>query len=135
MSRLIGRRLALSLPLLFAVAASTFLLVALIPGDVARTIVGPNGTAEQYESLRVSLGLDEPLAERYREWLTGAAQGDLGVSLFSQESVASLLGSRLPVTDRAGIGRWRAVPSHCSRRRCRPSAPRWRIRACTRHVP
>jgi peptide/nickel transport system permease protein len=98
MLRLIGRRLALSVPLLFLVSASTFLLVALIPGDVARTIVGPNGTSEQYESLRRSLGLDESLPSRYWDWLSHAVQGDLGQSLFSQEPVSSLLGSRLPVT-------------------------------------
>jgi peptide/nickel transport system permease protein len=98
MIRLVGRRLALSLPLLFAVSASTFLLVALIPGDVARTIVGPNATPEQYESLRVSLGLDESLPTRYWDWLSRAVQGDLGLSLFSQEPVSSLVGSRLPVT-------------------------------------
>jgi peptide/nickel transport system permease protein len=104
MLHLIGRRLALSLPLLFVVSATTFLLVALIPGDVARTIVGPNGTPEQYDSLRVSLGLDESLPARYGDWLSGAVQGDLGLSLFSQEPVSSLLGSRLPVTLSLVIG-------------------------------
>jgi peptide/nickel transport system permease protein len=98
MLRLIGRRLAVSVPLLLAVSASTFLLVALIPGDVARTIVGPNGTPEQYASLRASLGLDASLPTRYWDWLGGAVQGDLGLSLFSRQPVSSLLESRLPVT-------------------------------------
>jgi peptide/nickel transport system permease protein len=104
MLRLIGRRLALSIPQLFVVSASTFLLVALIPGDVARTIVGPNATEQQYASLRGSLGLDESLPQRYWDWLSHAVQGDLGTSLFSQESVSSLLGSRLPVTLSLVIG-------------------------------
>jgi peptide/nickel transport system permease protein len=104
MLRLIGRRLALSVPQLFVVSLSTFLLVALIPGDVARTIVGPNGTREQYASLRGSLGLDESLPARYWDWLSHAVTGDLGTSLFSQESVSSLLGSRLPVTLSLVIG-------------------------------
>ena len=104
MLRLIGRRLALSLPLLFVVSASTFLLAALIPGDVARTIVGPSATQEQYASLRSSLGLDQSLPSRYWDWLTGAVQGDLGLSLFSQEPVSSLLSSRLPVTLSLVIG-------------------------------
>lgn len=104
MLRLIGRRLALSVPQLLAVSASTFLLVALIPGDVAQTIVGPNGTPDQYASLRASLGLDESLPQRYWDWLTSAVQGDLGTSLFSQESVSSMLGSRLPVTLSLVIG-------------------------------
>ncbi len=98
MLRLIGRRLTLSVPQLFVVSISTFLLVALIPGDVARTIIGPNGTPEQYASLRDSLGLTEHLPQRYWDWLSQAVQGDLGTSLFSHEAVSSLLGSRLPVT-------------------------------------
>jgi peptide/nickel transport system permease protein len=104
MLRLISRRLALSIPLLLFVTTSTFLLVALIPGDVARTIVGANGTQEQYLSLRSSLGLDEPLLTRYWHWIESAAHGDLGVSLFSGESVTSLLTSRLSVTFALVIG-------------------------------
>jgi peptide/nickel transport system permease protein len=104
MLRLIGRRLLLSIPLLLFVTTSTFLLVALIPGNVARTIVGANGTQEQYLSLRSSLGLDEPLLARYWHWIENAAHGDLGVSLFSGESVTSLLNSRLSVTFALVIG-------------------------------
>jgi peptide/nickel transport system permease protein len=104
MLRLIGRRLALSVPQLLMVSLSTFVLVALIPGDVARTIVGPNATEEQYRSLRGTLGLDESLPQRYWDWLSGALHGDLGTSLFSQESVSSMLGSRLPVTLSLVIG-------------------------------
>jgi peptide/nickel transport system permease protein len=104
MLRLIGRRLLLSVPLLLIVSTSTFLLVALIPGDVARTIIGSEGTPAQYRALRQSLGLDQPLPERYWHWLEGAVQGDLGSSLFSGESVTSLLNTRLSVTLALVIG-------------------------------
>jgi peptide/nickel transport system permease protein len=98
MLRLIGRRLALSVPLLFVVTGSAFLLVALIPGDVARTLVGAQGTREQYLALRHSLGLDEPLPVRYWEWLSHAVQGDLGDSAFSSQPVTMLLNDRLEAT-------------------------------------
>jgi peptide/nickel transport system permease protein len=104
MMRLIGRRLVLSVPLLLVVSLSTFLLVALIPGDAARTIVGSSGTQEQYELLRDALGLDESLPTRYWEWLEHAVQGDLGRSAFGQESVVSMLNSRLSVTLSLVIG-------------------------------
>jgi peptide/nickel transport system permease protein len=96
--RVIARRLALSVPLLLIVTASTFVLVALIPGDAARTIVGGNGTEAQYEALRHALGLDQSLPARFWEWLEHAVQGDLGTSLFGGEPVASALNSRLGVT-------------------------------------
>ncbi len=98
MLRLIARRLALSIPLLFAVTAAAFVLIALIPGDIAREILGNTATKAQYLELRQSLGLDEALPVRYWDWLSGAVQGDLGSSAFSGESVASLLSSRLGVT-------------------------------------
>jgi peptide/nickel transport system permease protein len=104
MMRQIGRRLALSLPLLLIVPTVTFLLAALIPGDVARTILGADATQAQYEQLRQSLGLNEPLITRYLAWLGNALHGNLGVSLFWQQPVTSLLDSRLPVTLSLVIG-------------------------------
>lgn len=104
MLRVIGRRVAVSIPLLFVVATATYVMVAVIPGDIARTIVGPDATRQQYLSLRRSLGLDESLPTRYWHWLVHAVHGDLGTSLFTQQSVWSLLTGRLPVTLSLVIG-------------------------------
>jgi peptide/nickel transport system permease protein len=98
MIRLVAHRLLLSVPLLFVVSTSTFVLTALIPGNVARTIVGAQGTEQQYLSVRRSLGLNLPLYTRYWHWLEGAAHGNLGVSLYSQQPVTSMLDSRLAPT-------------------------------------
>jgi len=96
--RIVGNRLLLSLPLLLIVSTLTFLLEALIPGDVARTIVGPQGTQEQYLQLKHSLGLDQPLLTRYQQWLENVVHGDFGTSLFNHEPVTVLLNGRLSVT-------------------------------------
>jgi peptide/nickel transport system permease protein len=104
MPRLVARRALLSLPLLFVVSISTFLLVALLPGDIARTIIGPYGTREQYLQLRHSLGVDEPLPTRYWHWLEHAVRGDLGQSLFYGQPVTSMLNSRLSVTFSLVVG-------------------------------
>src|ERR1700690_2067989 len=103
MLSVIGRRLALSIPLLVIVPTVTFLLAALIPGDVARTILGADATQAQYLQLRQSLGLNEPLLTRYFTRLGNALHGNalpgtLGTSLFWQQPVVSLLNSRLPGT-------------------------------------
>jgi peptide/nickel transport system permease protein len=95
---LIARRLLLSVPLVFGVSTVTFLLVSLVPGDTARTILGQYATPQQYAQMRRSLGLDEPLLTRYWHWLEQAAQGNLGVSPVYSASVTSLLNSRLSVT-------------------------------------
>ncbi|MCP3818474.1 ABC transporter permease [Streptomyces sp. A3M-1-3] len=96
--RLAVRRLLSSAPLLFLVSALTFVLVSLVPGDPARTIVGQHATVEQYEAVRGQLGLDEPLPVQYWDWLVRVFQGDLGSSLFSGEPVTSVLNNRLPVS-------------------------------------
>ncbi|GGP89795.1 ABC transporter permease [Streptomyces melanogenes] len=96
--RLAVRRLLSSAPLLFLVSALTFVLVSLVPGDPARTIVGQHVTVEQYEAVRVQLGLDDPLPVQYWDWLVGVLHGDLGASLFSGEAVTKTLNDRLPVS-------------------------------------
>lgn len=104
MLRPLLRRLAVSIPLVWAVTAVTFLLVGLIPGNVAQAILGQYGTAQQYAQLRHSLGLGEPLTTRYWHWLVQAVHGNLGVSSVYQVPVTSLLNSRLPVTLSLVIG-------------------------------
>lgn len=96
--RVVARRALVSLPLLLIVSSVTFLLAALTPGDVTQTILGNNGTPEQRAQLRHALGLDQPLVQRYWNWLTGAVHGHFGASLFDGNAVSSLLSSRIGVT-------------------------------------
>jgi peptide/nickel transport system permease protein len=104
MFRIIARRLLLSVPLILIVSAITFVLGSLVPGDPARTLLGVNGTPEQYEALREQLNLDRPLYEQYWLYLQGLFQGDLGRSIFNNEQVANIIATRLPVTLALVIG-------------------------------
>jgi peptide/nickel transport system permease protein len=88
MFRIIARRLLLSVPLILIVSAITFVLGSLVPGDPARTLLGINGTPEQYEALREQLNLDRPLYEQYWLYLQGLFQGDLGRSISPSSSAA-----------------------------------------------
>lgn len=76
----------------------TFAAFSIIPGDPARIMLGTEASEEQVEQLRVELGLNEPLAERYIKWLGNAFRGDFGTSLSFNTSVGDLISSRLPVT-------------------------------------
>lgn len=98
MLRLIVRRVLLSIPLLVVVTAITFVLQSLIPGDPARSLLGPSATPAQYEALRAQLHLNEPVLVQYRDYLVGLLHGDLGRSIFTGEDVASTLAGRLPVS-------------------------------------
>jgi peptide/nickel transport system permease protein len=98
MLKLIFHRLLLSIPLLFAVTFLTFFLNSLAPTDLARTLLGADGTQEQYLELRTKLGLDQPLLMQYGDWVWKVLHGDLGVSYFTNERVAELLNGRIGVT-------------------------------------
>jgi peptide/nickel transport system permease protein len=99
MLRLIARRLALSVALVFVVTAVTFVLESLTPGDAARTILGTQFTPARYAQLRHQLGLDVPLPAQYWHWVRGlVAHGSLGSSVTSGQAVTTILDQRLGVT-------------------------------------
>ncbi len=82
----------------FAVTALTFLMVNLLPGDVAYILAGEGATIEDVEAIRHELGLNENLFLRYGNWVSEAAHGRFGKSLRTEEPVLEAILSRLPVT-------------------------------------
>lgn len=95
MLRLILRRFAWSVPLALVASGVSFVLIRFLPGDPARSLMGPNATEEQLAAARQELRLDEPVWRQYWEWLGGAIHGDLGSSLFSRTPVTDILNGRL----------------------------------------
>ncbi len=98
MSRYLVRRLLLTLPVLFFVSLIVFSLIALIPGDPARIMLGEEVSKQALETLRKDLGLDRPLVIRYFIWLTHLLRGDLGHSVRDGRPVLDTLLLKLPVT-------------------------------------
>ena len=98
MARFIGRRLLYLLPVLLAVTLLTFLIAALLPGDLAYTMLGDQATPDKVAALRAQMGLDLPLWQRYLHWLWEVLQGDLGRSFRTGETVVSAVADRLPVS-------------------------------------
>lgn len=94
---LVARKLAEAALVAFIVSVATFLLVAWT-GDLAISIGGLGASREELDRLRATHGLDRPLVVQYLDWAGRALTGDLGRSFFSQEDVAPLILSRLPVT-------------------------------------
>src|SRR3978361_120110 len=92
------RRLLISIPVLFAVSILTFLLTALTPGNPAYTILGYQATPQSVAALNKSLGLNKPILVQYWDWLTRAVDGNFGKSLFTSQSVTSILWSSIPIT-------------------------------------
>jgi peptide/nickel transport system permease protein len=93
------RRVLISIPLLFVVSITVFVLQSFIPGDAARTLAGLQATPADVEALRVQLHLNDPLFIQYFRWLSELLfHGSLGTSLSNSEPVTQALGERLGVT-------------------------------------
>ncbi|MER9526314.1 ABC transporter permease [Mesorhizobium sp. M0292] len=110
-SKLIIKRLALGIFVLWVVSFFIFLGVSLLPGDVATEILGQSALPETVAAFRHELGLDLPLHIRYVHWLGGLLTGDLGHSLANGRAVSQLIGERLGNTlFLAGVAACFSVP-------------------------
>lgn len=92
------RRLAGFAVTLLVAAAVIFFLLDLVPGDPARFVLGINASADAVAALRVKMGLDAPIMERFGGWLLGMLQGDFGISHTRRLPVAELIWERMAVT-------------------------------------
>jgi peptide/nickel transport system permease protein len=92
------KRLIQMVPVLFGVTLVVFLLIQLIPGDPATTMLGTRARPEAVAALNRQFGLDKPLWQQYGIYLRNLARLDLGDSLKFKVSVASLLRERMAIT-------------------------------------
>jgi peptide/nickel transport system permease protein len=98
MIRLVLRKLGSTVIVLAVVAVIVFMLIQLSPGDPAAVIAGDRASPADIERIRESLGLNQPLIVQFGLWLGRLLHGDLGVSLFSQLPVATLIAGRIEPT-------------------------------------
>jgi len=91
MGRFLLRRIALALVTLWLLSVIVFVATEVMPGDVARSILGPTAAPETVEALNEELGTDRPVFARYGDWVAGIFQGDLGESYAFKRPVGDLL--------------------------------------------
>lgn len=103
MSRYIFRRLLLTIPVLFFVSLIVFSLIAIIPGDPARVMLGEEASREALEVLRKEMGLNRPLMLRYSIWMSYVLRGDLGRSVRDHRPVLETLLQKIPVTGELAV--------------------------------
>jgi peptide/nickel transport system permease protein len=94
----IARRILSIIPVMAVVAVFVFLLLYLTPGDPAVVIAGDYARPEDIERIREALGLNRPLYIQFFTWVGNVLSGDLGISIFSNLPVATLIGQRLEPT-------------------------------------
>lgn len=91
-------RAILSVPVLFGVLLLGFMLLQLVPGDVAQVIGGPQATPEVVEQIRRDLGLDRPLVVQFLFYMSRVLRGDLGYSMINNTPVISELADAIGPT-------------------------------------
>jgi peptide/nickel transport system permease protein len=99
MSRYLLRRLLILVPVLAAISAVLFTILALAPGDPFEELAtNPNVPPEVRANLRAQFGLDDPVPIRYARWFTSMMRGDWGFSFVSRVDVLTLIWQRLPTS-------------------------------------
>jgi peptide/nickel transport system permease protein len=104
MQKYVVQRLVLFIPAVLGVTLVVFVLMRLVPGDIATILVYEAGTeraraAEQaVQKIRQELGLDRPLLLQYVGWMVGIVRGDFGYSYWERRPVSEILGERFPRT-------------------------------------
>ncbi|HLO88484.1 MAG TPA: ABC transporter permease [Nostocaceae cyanobacterium] len=94
------KRLLQALLTIFLASALAFWIMKVTPGDFLDTLrQDPKVSRERLEQIRQLYGLDKPDWQQFLRWLTlVVTQGNFGISLAYQRSVASLLWERVPAT-------------------------------------
>ncbi len=99
MIRYIARRLLQAAVIVAIVAAITFVLIHIAPGDPFSAVLdNPNVSERVRETLRSQYGLDRPLPEQFVRYVGALAHGELGWSFSHDRPVREVLGSALPNT-------------------------------------
>ncbi len=92
------RRVLATIPVMAVVALFVFSLLYIAPGDPAAVIAGDQATPDDVERIRQSLGLDRPYLVRFGEWVWRILQGDMGVSIFTNLPVTTMIAQRIEPT-------------------------------------
>lgn len=98
MLSIIARRIMALVPVLVIVAAVTFVVIHLTPGNPAEVILGNGATTGQIARLTKQLGLDRPIWVQFGHWALNAVHGNLGQSIFYQQPVMAVVAQHLPPT-------------------------------------
>ena len=98
MRRFLFHRLLALLPVLLVVSVVVFCLVHLAPGDPVLVILGNDASPADVAALRQQMGLDRPFIVQFLHWFGAVLSGDLGHSLFLNNSVMSLFLQHLTPT-------------------------------------
>jgi peptide/nickel transport system permease protein len=92
------RRLLSFVLTLLATSVVVFAVLELLPGNAAQVILGETATPESIAAMEEKLGLNQPAATRYLNWMGGMLQGQTGLSISYDTPTVQLMAERMQVT-------------------------------------
>jgi len=96
----LARRFSLMVLTLFGISVIIFVLLRVVPGDIADILFDAAGFVNPSEKaqLQKDLGLDRPIAVQYAAWMGGLLEGDLGYSYKSEKPAIEEIAPRIPIS-------------------------------------
>ena len=100
MGAYLTRRFLLMALTLFGMSVLIFVMLRLVPGNVADILVDSAGIVDPDEKARIvhDLGLDRPIFDQYLRWIGGLVRGDLGFAFISERPAIEEIAPRIPIT-------------------------------------
>ena len=100
MTAYLVRRFSLMILTLFGISVIIFVLLRVVPGDIADILFDAAGFINPAEKaqLEKELGLDKPIAVQYAAWVGGLLRGDLGYSYKSERPALEEIAPRIPIS-------------------------------------
>jgi peptide/nickel transport system permease protein len=94
------RRFFLMLVTLFGISVLVFVMLRLVPGNIADILFDAAGMINPAEKAEIEkeLGLDQPIPVQYVRWIGGLFHGDLGYSYVSEKPALAEIVPRIPIT-------------------------------------
>ena len=94
------RRLLLMILTLFGISVIIFVLLRIVPGNIADILFDAAGMVNPAEKLKLEqeLGLDKPIVIQYINWIVGLLHGDFGYTYVSERPALEEILPRIPVT-------------------------------------
>lgn len=97
MLKFIIRRILQTIPVLFIIILTVFVLVY-FAGDPVALMLPEDATEEEVDTLRAALNLDQPFVVQFGTYIGNLLQGDFGVSFHYDTPALPLVLERMPAT-------------------------------------
>jgi peptide/nickel transport system permease protein len=92
------KRFVMTILVLLLVTVYLTLLIHVVPGDPAKTLLGPRANPDLIAKVRAAMDLDKPVLVQIGDAIWHILHGDLGTDIFTGRPISELIGAALPHT-------------------------------------